>query len=103
MNINCEIARDLLPLYKDRCLSASSEEALRSHLSECSECRRYLNEYRETFKAERGSDAASPSGNYSALAKRLRQHRTATEFAVGLSFALLLAYGLFKTIGKKSL
>ena len=37
MNINCEIARDLLPLYKDRCLSASSEEALRSHLSDCSE------------------------------------------------------------------
>lgn len=100
MNINCEMARDLLPLYKDGCLSESSEEALRGHLRTCPECRRYLCEYKEIWRAERTEPREAPEGGYPALAKRLRRHRTLTELGVGAVIAALGAYAFFRTVRK---
>ena len=94
MNINCEMAHDLLPMYKDKCLSASSETALREHLAVCPECRRYLHEY----KARERDNVLIPSGDFSAVSKRLRRHRTVTELAIGSAVAVLTVYALIKTI-----
>ena len=98
MNINCEIARDLLPMFKDKCLSPSSENALREHLLTCPTCRRYLHEYR----ARQKDDTLIPKGDFSEIARRLRNHRTVTEIAVGLSIAALVAYGVLKTIKREN-
>ena len=98
MNINCEMARDLLPMYKDKCLSSSSEKALREHLQTCPPCRRYLREYRTRQKEE----VAAPAGDFSEIARRMRQHRALTELAVGLSMAALITYGILKTVKKGS-
>ncbi len=96
MNINCEMARDLLPMYKDKCLSPSSEEALREHLEGCAACRRYLHEY----KARQKDDILIPSGDFADISRRLRRHRTVTEIAVGAAVAVLAAYAVLKTIKK---
>ena len=40
MNKQCEIVRDLLPLYIDNACSASSAEMIEVHLPECDECTR---------------------------------------------------------------
>lgn len=42
MNENCEIIRDLLPLYRDNVCSEASRALVEAHLKECAECRRAL-------------------------------------------------------------
>ena len=38
--MNCEIIKDLIPLYIDGCCSKESERAVEEHLSVCSECKK---------------------------------------------------------------
>ena len=94
MNINCEMARDLLPMYKDGCLSPSSQNALKKHLETCPACRRYLHEY----KARQKDDMLIPTGDFADISRRLRRHRTVTELAVGAAVAVLAAYAVYKTL-----
>lgn len=42
MKINCEMARDLLPLYQDGVCSETSKAAVESHLNDCEDCRNLL-------------------------------------------------------------
>ena len=42
MKYNCEMIRDLLPLYKDQACSKASTEAVEEHLAECAECTKLL-------------------------------------------------------------
>lgn len=46
MNKECEIVRDILPLYVDDACSDSSREIIEEHLKECRECAAYLEEIR---------------------------------------------------------
>lgn len=39
---DCEIVKDLLPLYVEELLSAESRTLVAEHLSECEDCRKYL-------------------------------------------------------------
>ena len=50
MKYQCEMIRDLLPLYHDGVCSESSRQAVEAHLAECSECCGYL-------EMERSGDA----------------------------------------------
>lgn len=40
MKMECDIIRDLLPLYAEKMVSAKSSEAVEEHLGECQDCRR---------------------------------------------------------------
>lgn len=40
MKYNCEIVRDLLPLYADQVCSGGSKEMVENHLAECESCRK---------------------------------------------------------------
>lgn len=40
MRMECEIIRDLMPLYAEKIASVKSGEAVEEHLQECAECRR---------------------------------------------------------------
>lgn len=42
MKLNCEIIRDLLPLYSDKVCSEESKAAVEEHLKECEPCREEL-------------------------------------------------------------
>lgn len=44
IQLNCEIVRDLLPLYHDKVVSKETETAVENHLDICSEC---LQEYKK--------------------------------------------------------
>ena len=48
MNKNCDIIRDLLPLYVDKACSDASCEFLEAHLEECDECKELLLELTST-------------------------------------------------------
>lgn len=42
MKMDCEVIRDLLPLYAENLLSAQSRALTEEHLAECAHCRQYL-------------------------------------------------------------
>ena len=46
MNKECEIIRDILPLYVDDACSDTSREIVEDHLKDCAECAAYLEEIR---------------------------------------------------------
>lgn len=48
MKTDCEVIRDLLPLYVDEICSDTSREMVTEHLEECGECREMLQKLRET-------------------------------------------------------
>ncbi len=39
MNMDCDVIRDLLPLYADEACSEKSRALVNEHLLDCSECR----------------------------------------------------------------
>jgi predicted anti-sigma-YlaC factor YlaD len=60
MKYNCELIRDLRPLYQDGICSPSSKTAVEEHLGECKDCSGYLENLRsgeeleEIIVSERG-------------------------------------------------
>ena len=48
MKIDCEIIRDLLPLYVDDICSDQSRQAVDEHLRECTECKKMLHQLQAT-------------------------------------------------------
>ena len=42
--MNCEIIKDLIPLYIDDCCSEDSQKAVKEHISNCAACRKLLEE-----------------------------------------------------------
>ena len=48
MKMNCEVVRDLLPLYADEVCSKESRGLVEEHLTDCPECRNLLKKLRET-------------------------------------------------------
>lgn len=40
--LNCNIVRDMLPLYAEKLTSEESNTAIRQHLEQCEDCRKYL-------------------------------------------------------------
>ena len=48
MKIDCEVIRDLLPLYADNACSKKSRDMVEEHLEECTDCRSMLHSLQET-------------------------------------------------------
>ena len=48
MKMDCEVIRDLLPLYADEACSQNSRGIVEEHLQECSACREVLQKIRQT-------------------------------------------------------
>ena len=46
--MDCDVIRDLLPLYADEACSEKSRALVREHLLECAECRELLRQLQET-------------------------------------------------------
>ena len=63
MKYNCEIIKDLLPLYVDNICSSQTREIVEEHLNECADCRAYLKELKETIIIENSDDKAEEMTN----------------------------------------
>lgn len=86
MNKECEIIRDILPLYADDVCSASSREIVDEHLKECSECAAYLAQIRDSeAEGELKEERALVIENQ---ARRFKRRSAA---AGGVTSALLMA------------
>jgi len=47
MNSNCEVVRDLLPLYHDGVCGESSKKMVQEHLAHCDQCNQILNKIKD--------------------------------------------------------
>ena len=92
--MNCEIVRDLLPLYADGLCSEESRRAVEEHLKSCEACRKLLPE----DPAEMPSPAAGSEGEDGVLRsisqEWKRQKHLSRRRGILLGMALLLALAL---------
>ncbi len=88
MNTDCEVIRDLLPLYADDACSDKSRELVKEHLQECEACRDVLSRLRAT---EIENNLRSEKTNVIDYAIRRFKRRSA---AVGTAAAALLTIPL---------
>lgn len=81
-NHECEIIKDLLPLYADGVASDASLKMVERHLAECAECRELLETYRQPVFETLGSSKDIHSSDIDGLWGRLR--RVAIVFMAGI-------------------
>ena len=61
MNEDCEIIRDLLPLYADDICSTSTKELVEKHLNNCNECQKILEIMKKDENAKFIKDVSAAS------------------------------------------
>lgn len=84
MNKDCEVVRDLLPLYVDEVCSPASRELVDGHLSGCEDCTAILKRLRDSATEETLN--VEMTGVLTRQAKRFRRKST----VVGMVFAGVL-------------
>lgn len=70
-HLNCDIIKDLIPSYLDEICSENSKKAVKEHLAQCSDCRRYLEELQRTEL----SDKPQNNGELDYM-KKVKRHYT---------------------------
>ena len=50
--MDCNVIKDLLPLYVDECCSEESTKLVAEHLTSCGNCRKFYDQMRETCQAQ---------------------------------------------------
>ena len=78
MKLTCDMAMDLVGLYKDKVASLDSVEAIEMHLKECADCRKFYSLYDAMENRAKKAQASVPNINiggqkYLALSKRLQK------------------------------
>lgn len=99
MNINCDIIKDLLPLYNDGALSEASRNAVREHIKTCPDCRRYKRSRKITSYAEK----VDTEGDFLSISRRIIKRRRRNGVLLGLSaavFGLAVGYAVYRIMKK---
>ena len=90
--MKCEIIRDLLPLYIDNLTSEVSNEAIRSHLEECAECKKYYSEMNGEIETEETVEInAEEQKDIDVLKTFRRMRRIGISVACGVVVVILLS------------
>lgn len=84
MNINCEIIRDLLPLYADNVCSEESRRLVESHCEGCGECRERLEGMR-TPLPQKNCGGKNPCDPF----KKARRHYIRLAVTTALIFTVI--------------
>lgn len=95
MSLNCEVARDLVSLYKDGLASPVTMHEVKEHIGGCASCAAYYKEYDREVAAANAKASHTPPPelrkHYKALAKRMQiRDRTERAALFGAAFLGLL-------------
>lgn len=94
MKCNCEIIKDLLPLYCDGVCSDASKTAIEEHTTDCSECFEKLNRMKKD-SLRITTDCDEEKANKKIIKKVKRKIILKRIIAVFISVAVTVAAGLF--------
>jgi len=102
MKYDCEVIRDLLPIYKDGVANTKSNEVIEEHLKECKMCEEYYNDLNE-FEITLPESMAIENQNVVNYGTRIRKKRkwvfiTVASVVGSLLFVIILM-GIFITGG----
>lgn len=90
MSTACDAVIDLIPLCRDKSVSAGTRKFVENHLKICPKCRKYYREYVKLTKAHRLTEnftvTVNGGSDFDALAKRIRKRRNT--FYLGTIFFL---------------
>lgn len=75
MKYKCDLIRDLLPLCQDGIASEASKTAVREHLKECAECRRFQQNMGMDDLSQPVSLIDQETNGYTQVAKRIRKRK----------------------------
>ena len=86
MNNECDVIRDLLPLYAENMLSEKSQEFVREHLAKCEDCSQALSQMKEPeFETLHGAEPIKKFG------KAFRKHTiTVAALSVFVTIAIIV-------------
>lgn len=97
--ISCEIVRDLLPSYVDNLTSEATNQAIKMHIAECSECK-------EAVLLMKEPDPTPETSNSEVdYLKKVRRNSTRTALLLGLTislFAMILVLARIHMIGNRT-
>ena len=88
---NCEVVRDILPLYADGGCSGRTAKLVRKHLDICSDCRKYLRSVKRSDKKASCEDIPVSVPDYMELRKKIKHRRTVYTSVITSAFLLLAA------------
>ncbi len=102
----CNVVRDLLPIYADRATTEDSDKFVKRHLLECEQCSLYYKSVtKKNLKAVSSSEL--PLSNYEMLAKKLNKRKKVKQvaFTAGLvaaaSFGAATVGAVYSILNKK--
>ena len=105
MRMNCEIIQDLIPVYHDGIASEETSRAMRLHLKNCPDCRRYYAQYCRSMQLELAAEAEisrdAAGDAFASLSRRMRRRRmlsTASLSAMGAVAAAAAVLLIFREI-----
>lgn len=81
---NCDLVKDLLPLYAENMCSEESCKTVTAHLAECAECSRELDKMKSEVRIKADNDIA--------VLKKIRRKLRMTRLLAGIAAALAVLY-----------
>jgi soluble cytochrome b562 len=98
MKVECEIARDLMPLCMDEVASEASEKLVSQHVDECPDCAEYFNGMKTLPPQKDDKEQQAEQNAFdqaaAALKKQKRRH-THRNIFFGIMIGIILFYGGF--------
>ena len=102
MRYDCDLIRDLLPLYHDKAASEFSSKLVEEHLGECEKCRRLSQEMQKaTHMPFKSSQKTDNTDGYVSLAKRLRRTKWYWRLCVGFAVGVIVYLSLMCSDGNR--
>lgn len=95
MKLNCDVIRDLLPLYHDGICSEESQTLVEEHLAECAACKNVLHTLQEEIVLSEELNAAKPLEAIRDMWKKSKWKAWTKGFAVAMLICIVLAGGFF--------
>lgn len=93
----CNIVRDLLPIYADKATTPDSEKFVSRHLATCEDCKLYYKSVTKTTPKAK-TTPEMPLSHYEIVAKKLKKSKLVKHILVAGGFAGAAAFCAFAYI-----
>ena len=95
MKLECDVIRDLLPLYAEKLASPASSALVEQHLAECPACRAELEQMEKPVSVQPEPQPDAPLKNIRSSLNRRRLRTMLCSFAAALALAAVLYGAVF--------
>ena len=95
MKLECDVIRDLLPLYAEKLASPASSALVEQHLADCPACRAELEQMEKPVPVQPEPQPDAPLKNIRSSLNRRRLRTMLCSFAAALALAAVCGFGWY--------